>query len=154
MGELPPGVEAGKGHIAPGEAREFPFGAQVKDGDLPPVRMKYVLFEDLSFEGNSADRDTLFRERERRADDIKYVIGVLRRAAAEPANAVAVLTAARAERARQLQEQGRRDAIALWTLDELIRDVKASPANFAASVAAREASLESQRQRLVRHLSR
>jgi hypothetical protein len=140
----------GRGHILSGETRESPFGHEIVNGTIPSLRMKYALFDDLSFEGSATDRDALFRQRERSADDLAYAIAVLHRVAADPSQAVAVVTAARAERARVLQEQGRRDG--LWQLDEFVRAVKASPANFVADAAAREASLQFHRQALLRHM--
>jgi len=140
----------GRGHILPGEVREHPFGHEIVNGEMPSIKLKYALFDDLSFEGSATDRDALFRQRERYADDLAYAIGVLHRVAAEPSQAVAVVTAARAERARVLQEQGRHGGLS--QLDEFVRAVKASPENFVANAAAREASLESHRQALVRHM--
>ena len=98
-------------------------------------------------------RDEVFRRREGQADGLAYVLEALRRADAEPAQTVAILAAARSERARQPKEQTRYDT-AVWQLDELIREAKASPSNFAASAGAREDALEWQRQRLLRHLTR
>jgi hypothetical protein len=154
MCEMPPGLEGNRGRIAPGEVREYPFGHEVTDGNVPLVRLKYVLFEDLSFEGAAADRAAVFRDRERRAEDVAYALTALRRAVAEPAQALAIMTTARAERGRQLQEQGRQGGSGLGQLDEFIRSIKASPANFAATADARQAYLEALRQRLLRHSSR
>jgi hypothetical protein len=149
---VPAVAEPGIGRVAPGEVREYPFGQTVSDGKPPAVRLKYVLFQDLSFEGAPSERDALLRERERRADDIAYAIGVLRRAAADPAQALAVLTAARSERARQLQEQGRHGSLS--QLDELIRQAKASVTDFAAQAAVRETALQLEREQNLRHLNR
>jgi hypothetical protein len=140
----------GRGRILSGESRESPFGHEIVKGETPSLRMKYALFDDLSFEGSATDRDALFRQRERYADDLAYAIGVLHRVAAEPSQAVAVVSAARAERARVLQEQGRHDGLS--QLDEFLRAVKASSANFVANAAVREASLESDRQAFLRHM--
>ena len=68
-----PAARDGRGRIAPGETREFPFSRQIPDpGRLPTVRLRYVLFDDLSFEGRGADRDELFRRREDIADDMAF----------------------------------------------------------------------------------
>jgi hypothetical protein len=148
----PTGAEAGRGRLAPGEVREFPLRQDAKEGVPPVVRVKYALFEDLSFEGSPSDREAVFKEREQRADDAAYAIAVLRRAVTAPAQALAVLTAARAERARQLQEQGKRGS--LGQLDEFIRQAKASPESLSARASILEADLEFQRQRCLRHLAR
>jgi hypothetical protein len=139
--------------LQPGEVREFPLRHRLKDGEAPPpVRLKYVMFEDLLFEGSAADRTALLRAREERADDLAYAIAALTQAASVPGAAEAVLTTKRAERARQLQMLGRHSM--LGNLDEWIRQAKVSPGEFAANVPAIQSSFELQRQRLLRHISR
>ena len=147
---VPPDVS--RGSIAPGEVRELFSGRTLQDGP-PSLAMTFVLFEDLSFEGSMSARDELFRRREGQGESFAYVIEALRRADAEPTQTVAILTAAYTERARQPKEQTRYDT-AVSQLEELIRQAKASPSSFAASAASREDSLEWQRQRLLRHLTR
>ena len=95
----------------------------------------------------------LLRRREGKAEGFAYVIEAVRRAAAEPTQTVAILTAAHTEPARQPKEQIRYDT-AVSQLEELIRQAKASPSSFAASAASREDALEWQRRRLLRHLPR
>jgi len=145
-------VDVSRGGIAPGEVLEVSSRRTLGDGP-PSLALRFVLFEDLSFEGSMSARDEVFRRREGQADGLAYVLEALRRADAEPSQTVAILAAARSERARQPKEQTRYDT-AVWQLDELIREAKASPSNFAASAASREDALEWQRQRLLRHLTR
>jgi hypothetical protein len=148
-----PDTVPGRGRLMPGEVREFSLGSPVKEGDaLPLVRLKYVMFGDLSFEGSPVDRNELLRHREQHAEELAYAIAALTQAAARPDQAEALLTATRVERARQLQQEGRQGSLA--NLDELIRQAKESPEQLAANAKARQEYLERERQRLLRHVSR
>lgn len=143
----------GNGLIAPGESRELRFGTPVRDSArLPIVRMAFVMFDDLVFEGPAARRDTLLLSRERQADGIAFANAVRAEAAARPAGeALAFLDKKRAERITQLYEQGREPDVRL--LDDLINEAKVSPERLRENVAVVK-ELERQRQRLLRHLKR
>jgi hypothetical protein len=143
---IAPDAVRGRGQLAPGEIRDFPFAQRVKEGSpLPSLRLKYVIFDDLSFEGSLSERDALFRRREERAEDVAYAIAALTQAAAQPAQAEALLTAKRAERVQQLQGTGRQGY--LTDLDDMILQAKTSPEQLAATASDRRASLERQRER-------
>lgn len=139
------------GRIQPKEIREEAFGMDVNpDKPLPGVRLSYVLFDDLSFEGATEYRDELFRSREMQADDYASGIAALRQIATVKAREVdAFLTAKRAERARQLQTEGRRGDLLI--LDSLIRNAKQSPEQFLAGAEDRLEGYERAHQRLLRH---
>jgi hypothetical protein len=141
------------GRIQPKEIREEAFGMDANpDKPLPGVRLSYVLFDDLSFEGATDYRDELFRSREVQADDYASGIAALRQIATVKASEVdAFLTSKRAERARQLQTEGRRGDLLI--LDNLIRNAKQSTAQFLTGAKARLESLERAHQRLIRHKS-
>jgi hypothetical protein len=66
-----------------------------------------------------------------------------------PREVEAFLVAKRAERARQLQADGRR--LGTPTLEQLLQDAKGSPERFVAGATARVERLERQLQRLLRH---
>ena len=120
------------------------------DKPLPVVRLSFVLFDDLSFEGATHYQDELFRSREMQADDYASGIAALRQVATVKAGeVVAFLAARRTERARQLQVDKRRGDLLI--LDNLIRHAKQSPEQFLASANGRLADLERAHQRLLRH---
>ena len=69
----PDSAPTGYGRIQPRQIRETPLGAnQDTNGPLPLVRLSFVIFDDLVAEGNAAERDHAFRERETRAADYAY----------------------------------------------------------------------------------
>jgi hypothetical protein len=144
----------GDGRLAPYETREFQLGVTPDPNEpLPLIRITFVLYDDLSFEGRAADRDDLLRDREGRADDYAFALAALAKAAALPPDqAPAFLAAKRAERARQLQTEGRNGD--LYTLDDLIRQANASPERIGQIAQSMHEVLERQRSRLVRHLTR
>ena len=80
LGEPQP-AERGSGRIQPHEVREVPLGSSPDGGVL---RLVYVLFDDLSFEGSSEGRDYLLRSREARAADYAFAIDVISKASAMP----------------------------------------------------------------------
>lgn len=141
------------GRIQPREIREERTGIDVNpDQPLPVIRLTFILFDDLSFEGAPHYRDELFEDRERQADD--YAAGIAALAAVAtlpPSHVEAFLAAKRAERARQLQSAGVRGDVSV--LDNLIRNAKTSPEQLVASAKDRGAMLERVRQRLLRHKS-
>jgi len=69
-----------------------------------------------------------------------------------PDDPVVFLTAKRAERARQLQSQGRRPEV--YTIDRMIEQAKRAPGDFRIAATRVPEHLERERQRLLRHLSR
>jgi hypothetical protein len=139
------------GRIQPKEIREEAFGMDVNpDKPLLVVRVSFVLFDDLSFEGATHYRDELFQAREMQADDYASGIAALRQVVTVKAGEVeAFLVATRAERARQLQVEGRRGDFLM--LDNLIRNAKQSPEHFLAGAKGRLEDLERAHQRLLRH---
>ena len=149
-----PQPEPGSGPIKPGEIREIPLLIPVgPDEALPPVRLAYVIFDDLSYEGAVAPREEALRRREERAADYAFAASVLGQAAGRPASEIQTfLMQKRAERARQLQTAGRREN--LMEIDELIRQAKESPDRLLANATYMQERFERQRDRLVRHLAR
>jgi hypothetical protein len=140
----------GDQQIQPKEIREMFFSGGANPGAPPPVRLTFVLFDDLSFEGSTAARDELLRHRETRADEYAHAIAVVRQiAAVAPEQVEAFVVAKRAERAKQLQSEGRRGDMSM--LDDLLRDAKGYPDRLVASAKVKAESLERQRQRLLRH---
>lgn len=153
MGE-PDSAQRGTARIPPGEIREIPLGLTVTSSDaLPPVRLSFVIFDDLSAEGRAAGRDAALRERELRADDLAFALTALGQAVARPGTEMhAFLVEKRAERVRQLLAAGRRDR--LMEIDELIRQAKESPDRMLANAKGLQEQFERTRRRLVRHLGR
>jgi hypothetical protein len=144
----------GDGPLDPHETREFQLSInQDPNAPQPIIRFTFVLYDDLSFEGRAADRDELLRDRESRADDDAFALAVLAEAAAlPPGQAGAFLQARRADRARQLQGEGRKGD--LFTLDDLIRQAQVSPDRISQVAQTMTGVLERQRTRLLRHLER
>jgi hypothetical protein len=143
-------IERGRGRIQPRETREVFLGSKPGDAIL---RLSFVLFDDLSFEGSPAERDDLLQEREARGADYAYAIDVIAKASAlPPAEARAFAAAKRAERAG-LARTGFHTAD-VSPLDEYIRQLTESPERAAANAKPFSEFLERQRQRLVRHAAR
>ena len=141
---------SGHGHIQPNEHREEMYG-----GDDPSVdlRVSFVLFDDLSFEGSPAVRDDILRRREETADEYAFAIDTVKAAAARPvADVEAFLVAAKVERTKQLLAAGRQPR-PIGPLDEALRVFRESPSTFAERMSGYRASLEQAVQRLRRHLS-
>jgi hypothetical protein len=147
-------LEPGSGAIKPGEIREIPLLIPVgPDEALPPVRLSYVIFDDLSYEGDVAPREEALRRREERAADYAFAAAVLGQVAARPASeAQTFLTEKRTERARQLEATGRRGNLML--VDDLLRQAKESTDRFLANAKYMQERFERQRERLLRHLAR
>jgi hypothetical protein len=136
--------------IHPKEIKEFFFGSEVNPNAPPVVRLTFVLFDDLSFEGSISARDGVLRHRETQADDYAYAIAVVRESAGVPPGELErFLVAKQAERARQLQSEGRRSDP--YLIDQLLREAKGSPERFVAGAKVRAEHMEQQRQRLLRH---
>jgi hypothetical protein len=147
-----PAARDGRGRIAPGETRELPFSREMRDSaTVPEVRLRYVLFDDLSFEGRDADRDELFQRREETADDMAFTNGVR----AELANVSDsdlrdFLQKKKTERIARLLSLKRLPSA--YTLDRMIEDAGRSPARLRETAAAAIARDEQQRLRLLRHV--
>lgn len=146
--------EPGRGAIKPHEKREFPLYITVGPNDaLPDVKLPYVMFEDLVFEGQAAARADVLRRREEQASDYEFVSTVLGQAAGRPPGEIeAFLMGKRAERARELQAAGRPEYMSL--IDELIRQAKESPERMLANSKAMLEHYEGRRARLVRHVKK
>jgi hypothetical protein len=139
--------------IQPHERREFPVFPQA-DRPLPRYTLSFVLFDDLSFEGSTAARDDILRSREAQADEYAFAIAALKGVAGLPPEQIeAFLQERKIERARQLQEQGRRPWMG-GLLDEALRQVRESPQQVLTRVSVYRAHLEQALDRLRRHLPR
>ena len=151
---VPPSASRRFGPIAPGETREDPNFREVKEGEDPPaIRLRYVMFEDLSFEGSAADRDEVLTRREQAAADAAIEIDVLTKAAANPAKMIDIFTAARGDWTRRMQLEGRPAMRTMF--DEYIRRIRTNGADaFLAIIPTLKVDLEAKRQRLLRHLAR
>jgi hypothetical protein len=143
----------GGGRISPGESREFRLDAKIRDeARLPTLRISFVIFADLVYEGEAAKRDALFRAREQQADDIAFANTVRAGAMTKSgADVLAFLVARRAERDLAMQTQGRQPRLRL--LDDLIEQAKRSPESLRENSAVAQ-ELERQRGLLLRHLKR
>jgi hypothetical protein len=149
LGERTP-IERGRGRIEPHEPREVFLGSTVRDGIL---RLSFVLFDDLSFEGSPEQRDELLKDREARAADYAYAVDVIAKASELPPNeARAFAIAKRAERATLRQAGGRTSDVS--PIDEYIRQLTESPERATANAKGFSELLERQRQRLIRHVAR
>jgi hypothetical protein len=144
-------AERGSGRIQPHEVREVPLGSSHDDGVL---RLAYVLFDDLSFEGSSEGREYLLRWREARAADYAFAIDVIAKASVMPPDqARAFVTAKRAE---YVSLPRTKDGMAreVYDLDQYLRQLADAPDRAAAGAKQFTDRLDRQRQRLVRHLAR
>jgi hypothetical protein len=147
-----PAARDGRGRIAPGETREFPFSREIADpSTLPTVRLRYVLFDDLSFEGQGADRGELFRRREEMADDLAFANVVrVEMPKVSDADLHAFLQRKKAERITRLLSLKRLPSA--YALDRMIEDAARSPARLRETAAAAIARDEQVRLRLLRHV--
>ncbi len=117
------------------------------------LRLSFVLFDDLSFEGLPDQRDQLFRDREATASDYAFAIDVISRASVlPPEESLAFVTAQRDGRALGPRVGGRPPNGSV--IDEFIRQLKESPVRAAANAKGFLGHIEGQRQRLIRHLPR
>ena len=149
LGEPQP-AERGSGRIQPREVREVLLGSS-PDGAV--LRLSYVLFDDLSFEGSSEGREELLRRREARAADYTFAIDVISKASAMPPNeARAFVAAKRAEYVSLPRTKGGMPREA-DNLDDYLRWLADAPDRAAAGAKQFTDRLERQRQRLVRHLA-
>jgi hypothetical protein len=140
----------GRSRIQPKEVREVRLsGAPGRE----VVRLSFVLFDDLSFEGRADERDQLLRAREATAADYAVAIDAITRASAlPPGEARAFVTARRAERALARRPDGRAHDVSV--IDEFIRQLTDSPDRAVAGAKGFLDHIERQRQRLIRHLPR
>jgi hypothetical protein len=148
-------LESGPGNtrIAPGETRELSLSwNRTPDGTPPTVELRMVMFDDLRWEGSASERESVLRQRERRADQIAYWIAALTDAAAQTP-----------EKARALLEARKREAITAWTLtggahtgdvDQVLERIGHRPEEFAAMATGIASHLAQERARLTRHRSR
>jgi hypothetical protein len=139
----------GGGRIQPKEVREVHLSGAAGH----EVRLSFVLFDDLSFEGRADERDQLLRAREATAADYAAAIDVITRASAlPPGEAHAFVKAQRAERAVRRRPDGRAHDVSV--IDEFIRQLTESPDRAVAGAKGFLDHIERQRQRLIRHLRR
>ena len=112
-----------------------------------------MLFDDLSFEGLSDQRERLLRDREAQAADYAFAIDVIEKAAALPPNEMRpFLALKRGERMAQPGADGRAGTVS--AIDEFTRMVTDSPDRADAIVKGMVPRLERQRQQLIRHVRR
>ena len=140
------------GLIAAGQTREFQSSRAIKDPALlPSVKLRYVLFDDLVFEGPASERAELFRRREHLADDIAFANAIRAELAKVPdAELRAFLVKKRTERAAHLLTLKRTPEVS--AVDRMIEELARSPERLRESAAAAIADDEQQRQRLLRHV--
>ena len=140
----------GRGWIAPGESREFQLDLRLLGKvQLPVLRINFVMFDDLVFEGDQANREMLARHRQEQADDIEFLIAVRNEATTKPpAEVLDFLAAKRAECVTTLQTRGRIPSVSL--LDLLIENVKRWPEHLRDPAFVQD--LERRREELGRHL--
>lgn len=150
------GAPSGSGAIQPGERREIAMSWERNpDGSLPDVKLHFVLFEDLKFEGSLSERDSILKNRERRAADAEYWITALTTAATQsPEKAREYLETKRRERAAQMAVSRFGSATNAQTVDSVIERTTTAPTEFAAMAVAIAANLEQQRLQFMRHLSK
>jgi hypothetical protein len=147
-----PAARDGRGRIAPGETREFPYSREIPDpGRLPTVRLRYVLFDDLSFEGRGADRDELLGRREDIADDMAFANGVRAELAnVSDSDLQQFLQNKKTDRVAHLLSLKRLPSAS--ALDRMIEDAARSPARLRETAAPAIARDDEQRLRLLRHV--
>lgn len=144
--------EPGRGRIGPGETREFPLSwVSSADGTRPTVELGLVMFDDLTFEGSAAARESVLRDRDRRADNLAYWIAALTDAATQtPERAHEFLEARKRER---VASGSRGDADTTY-VDQVLDRIKRSPAELASVVRDITSLIELQRAQFARHQSR
>jgi hypothetical protein len=141
-----------RGRIRPHEVREVSIPMPLR-ADPTQIRLTMVLFEDLSFEGSAEDRDSVLKARERQAEEAGYWSLVFKEAAALPGDQFkAYLQAKRRERAAQNAVAGR--GVTTREVDDALAALERSPQTFSRWLSGRQAMLEGQRARLLRHLTR
>ena len=147
-----PAARDGFGRINPGETRESRFSRDIAhSAAVPKIMLRFVLFDDLSFEGRSADRDELLRRREEIADDMAFANTVRAALANVPAGDLReVLQKKKTERIAHLLSLGRLPRV--HALDGMIEDAARSPQRVRETAAAVVAREEEQRRRLLRHV--
>jgi hypothetical protein len=98
---------AGRGRILPHEKRDL--GATFGPGPTVPLaKLKYVMFDDLQFEGDPVERARLLRVRETRADEAAFALAALEEATEKPASELEHFFVQKRETwLRELQRDGR-----------------------------------------------
>jgi hypothetical protein len=139
------------GRIAPGESREVHVGMRVDPrSELPTLRLSFVLYDDLMFEGSREERDDILRSREQQADDLAFVNNLRRELSSVPDDQLQeFLAAKRTERTRTLLASGRRPEQPL--LDVFMADAKRAPSHVRDTALLVIPSVDEQVQRLLRH---
>ena len=152
-GRDPGTLASGRGPIGPGDSRQFPLFAKVRESEMVPFpRLTFVLFDDLTHEGSVSKLAEILANREQRAADIGHALRIHAESAAKPPSQLsAFLSAARVERATALGREANQGR--LQYLDELIRIAQRDPEHLR-SDGAYAKHLEEYRARLVRHLKR
>jgi hypothetical protein len=141
----------GRGRIQPYERRDL---HQHYGPAVPVVRLKYVMFDDLVFEGDAGDRERLLRDREQLADEYAFALATLAEAVKKPpAELEPFLIARRQERLSQQVRDGKMPVP--WSpAEQFVRTIRqSSPEQFLADADATRKRLDDARRRLTRHLS-
>lgn len=140
---------SGNGRLRPHETREL---RQVFGPEIPVIRVSYVLFDDLVFQGDPADRDRLFQRRQDRADEYPMALATLDEATKKtPAELEPFLLEKVADRFRQIQQRGTVQPFD-GPLDSMLREVRRAPEQFLANADSTRTRMEQEYQRLTRHL--
>lgn len=146
---VPHEVPAPFGPIQPQESREVPLALNPPaDAEL---RLTFVLFHDLAFEGRRSSRDDVLKTREQKAASHAFAIAALKEAITLPeAEVVPFLERKRGEWLKQVRADGARDE-GSTALYDAITEARREPKLFPAFVKGVVEMLESTRQDLLKH---
>jgi hypothetical protein len=141
----------GRGRIQPHERRDL---RRSSGPPAPGVRLSFVMFDDLVFEGDPSARDRLLHERDQQAGEYAFGLATLAEAITKPpAQLEGFLIERRVEHIKDLQQSGRQ-VLGMSPIEEFLRDLKeSSPERFLANAEQTRVRLEEARKRLTRHLS-
>ena len=140
--------QPGFGRIQPHETRELsqPF-------EESSVRLSYIMSDDLSFEGEPADRERLLRDREDQAAEYPLALAALSEAVTTKRGEIeAFLLDTLTRWVKQTQQSGKQRPLLAGPLESMLRDVRRSPDQFVLHADAMRAQFEQQYRRLTRHL--
>jgi hypothetical protein len=149
----PDAGRAGRGRIMPHEKRDL--GAVFGSGPtVPLLKLYYVMFDDLQYEGEPVERVRLLKKREAQAEEHTFALAALDEAAGKPASELeAFLVQKREAYLRQMQRDGKGPAPAAQ-LEWFVGNIRRTSAErFAAEIPATRERLVGQIARLRRHLA-
>jgi hypothetical protein len=135
--------------IQPREVRSIQLGDRAV---TPAGQLRFVLYDDLTFEGSIEARNELFKRRERDAEEYAYWIAALGEARSKPpAEIREFLTTKRRE---WIQENENDRQSLLQQMQQMASFADTRPDAIHESIDARRARMERVRQALTRHLKR